>query len=425
MPLLPLARPRRRRPLADRLLGPAEARVRASRARRTASRSASPGQAPRHAETATDGRLACARAPRGRRCPAARRAPGRGRPRAARPAAAHRRGGAGGSRTGTCRRGRGRGARLVRLTLRRPARRGRLDRADRHRTAARCSTADRGDHEHLGGGRLGGEDPEPGGRAADAGAGRGSAAAAAERAQDGVAHRQGRHDRQDRRQRRPLGAHARGVRGALVALREVIAQVPAAQRRSGRDGKLLADRVARDRARVRRRHQVLARLEDQRLDLPRPHADHLAHLGMREVAELGEQQRRALVVGQRAQIVEQVAQIGALLDVGGEVLGRRHARVRKVVLLAPRAQERDAAIARDRVQPRPHGLGHLAGAERAVGGDERVLDDVLGVVDAPDHVAGEREQLQVVALEERLEGGHVATARRARELLVVRCPTSR
>jgi hypothetical protein len=47
-----------------------------------------------------------------------------------------------------------------------------------------------------------------------------------------------------------------------------------------------------------------------------------------------------------------------------------------------------------------------------------VLDDVLGVVHPADHVPGERQQLQVVALVERLERGHVAATRRTGELFV-------
>ena len=44
---------------------------------------------------------------------------------------------------------------------------------------------------------------------------------------------------------------------------------------------------------------------------------------MRHVAELGEHERGALLLGQPGDVAQQVAQVVPALDLGGEVLGRR------------------------------------------------------------------------------------------------------
>jgi hypothetical protein len=199
---------------------------------------------------------------------------------------------------------------------------------------------------------------------------------------------------------------------------DVIAQMPPAEGGSARHRELLLDGAARDHAGVGRRHERLARLQDERLDLVRADADHLRHLGVRELAQLGQEQRGALVVGQRAQVGEQVAQLLAPLDVGGEVLRRRNPVVGQPRIGAPCADDRDAPVARDGVEPGAHRARDPSLPERRVGGEERVLDDVLAVLRLPEHVPREREQREMVADVELLERLHVAAARRARELPV-------
>ena len=68
--------------------------------------------------------------------------------------------------------------------------------------------------------------------------------------------------------------------------------------------------------------QPRARLEDERLHLCHLALDDLGHLGVREVAELGEDERGALVVGQLLHVGEQLLEVGALLDLLAEALRR-------------------------------------------------------------------------------------------------------
>jgi hypothetical protein len=140
------------------------------------------------------------------------------------------------------------------------------------------------------------------------------------------------------------------------------------------------------------------------------------------VAELEEHERGALVVGQALEVGQQAAQLGAAVDVSGQAVAR-DARLVEGDLLAPRPQHGQAAVAGDRVQPgleadlaagRPHG---------AVGGHEGVLQGVLGLLAGAEHVAAEREQTAVVAVEDQLEGAVVAGAD-AGDQRLVRAPAT-
>jgi hypothetical protein len=97
----------------------------------------------------------------------------------------------------------------------------------------------------------------------------------------------------------------------------------------------------------------------------------------------------------------------------GRGLGERVQR-----LLATDAQHREAAVARDRVQPwaQPHRL--VGRREVAVGDHERVLDGVLGLLHGPQHVAAEGEHAAVVAVVQRVERGHRPPAHLVHQALV-------
>ena len=69
-------------------------------------------------------------------------------------------------------------------------------------------------------------------------------------------------------------------------------------------------------------------------------------------AELGQHERGALLLGQARDVAEQVAHVLAPLGLGREVLGGRRLVVRQRALAAG-AQHREAAVAGDRVEPRP------------------------------------------------------------------------
>ena len=130
---------------------------------------------------------------------------------------------------------------------------------------------------------------------------------------------------------------------------------------------------------------------------------------VREVAQLGEHQRRALVVGQPGDIAEDLAEVLATLDVGGRGAGRtRLAHVVECDLVPPRAKHRQAAVPGDRVQPRLELHAPVALTQMAVGGDEHVLERVLGLLARAQHVLAEAEQCPVMAVIDRLERTLVA-----------------
>ena len=168
-------------------------------------------------------------------------------------------------------------------------------------------------------------------------------------------------------------------------------------------GKLLADFPTRCVARRPAGRERAARLEHERLHLLPRTAQDAADLLMREVAQLHQHQRRPLLLGQAPDVREQRAQVLAHDEVGREVVW---CRLEELVhrALAARAQQRQAAIAGDRVQPRSHDDRLLRPEEIAVRGDKRVLNGVLGFGGGAQQVAAERQQGAVMPIEEDLEG---------------------
>ncbi len=166
-----------------------------------------------------------------------------------------------------------------------------------------------------------------------------------------VAQGGGRQYRQHHGQPLALELHALGEAGAVRAHRQVAAQGPAPQDAAAPPRHLLADLVARRLVRLAPPGKAGPGLEDQRPDLGGVAPQHPCHVGVRHVVQLGQHQGRALLDRQAPEVPQQLAQLGPLLHLlrqpGGGLLDLLHG------LLAPRAQQRQAAVARDRVQPRP------------------------------------------------------------------------
>ena len=135
--------------------------------------------------------------------------------------------------------------------------------------------------------------------------------------------------------------------------------------------------------------------------------------------ELGEHERLALVVGQPRQVAQQLAQLGAALDVRGQPVERRLEILGRERGLAPGREHGEAAVARDRVEPRAHPVGRAPAGQRAVGADERLLQRVLAVLAVAEHVAAEGEQRRRVPVVQRLEGVRVPRADQPGQPLVV------
>ena len=178
---------------------------------------------------------------------------------------------------------------------------------------------------------------------------------------------------------------------------------------------LLADVRARRLARGPPAHQRLARLEHERLDLLAPHAQDGRDLLVGVVADLEQDERRALIGRKALHVVHEHAQVRAPVDLRREPLGGRSVFV-ELDLLAPRAHHREAAVARDGVEPGLEVDDLVARPQRAIGGQEGVLQDVLGLLARAEHVLAEREQPAVVGVVERLERGIVPAANPSEEL---------
>jgi hypothetical protein len=187
--------------------------------------------------------------------------------------------------------------------------------------------------------------------------------------------------------------------------------MPEPQPRALGGRELLADLVAGRGPSAAARRERLARLEDERLHLLGRDSQHLGDLLVAQGVELRQDERGALILRQALEVAQQVAQVLAVLDVGDEPVDRGLALALRVpVLGAAGAQHGQAAVACDREQPRAQ-LDRLPRAdERAVRGEERVLNGVLGVLSLSQHVPAEREDRPVVALVDRVECGGVSGA---------------
>ena len=139
---------------------------------------------------------------------------------------------------------------------------------------------------------------------------------------------------------------------------------------------------------------------------------------MAQGAELGQDERRPLILGQPLEVGQQVAQVLALLDLGREPLDRGLGNVVEGALLLAGAQDGQAAVAGDGVEPRLELHRPVAGEEVAIRGDEGVLDGVLGLLGRPEHVPAEREDPPVVPVIYGLEGPLVAGTQQPHELFV-------
>jgi hypothetical protein len=157
----------------------------------------------------------------------------------------------------------------------------------------------------------------------------------------------------------------------------------------------------------------------ERLDLRRRHLDHRGDLRVREVPDLGEHERGALVVGQAGDVAEQVAQVGALLHAGAEPLGRGlellHGHGRGLA----GGEHREAAVAGDGEQPRAQVDLVVRRQQGPVGREHDVLERVLGVLERAEHVAAEAQQRPVVPVVDGLEGALVARRGELGEAAVV------
>ena len=171
--------------------------------------------------------------------------------------------------------------------------------------------------------------------------------------------------------------------------------------------------VARGVARIPLGHERRPRLEDERLDPCGIAAERVRDLRLRQVAELVQRQRGALLGRQRDDVAHHRLQRLAPLDLGRNRGGAVVQLRRELGIDARRpavADRRQGVVARDAVEPGARVLELRALAQHPVGGHERLLDDVLGRRAVADVLAREREQAGGVAVVQLGEGPLVAAA---------------
>ena len=140
------------------------------------------------------------------------------------------------------------------------------------------------------------------------------------------------------------------------------AQRPTPQLHATSDGKLGPDVVARPLARGALGDEMGARLVHERLHLRLGHGEDTGDLALGEVAELEEDERGALLLGEPIEVADECAQVLAAPHGVGEPVegGTALELVDRDLAVAPRREQRVAAVAGDGVQPRPQVVRRVA-----------------------------------------------------------------
>jgi hypothetical protein len=184
---------------------------------------------------------------------------------------------------------------------------------------------------------------------------------------------------------------------------------------------VLADLIAGGVACVRGVDEADPRAHEQRLHGGHGDVERGRQVGVGEPVELAHEQRRALLLGQAADVLDQPGEVLAPLGLLDRVVERL---ARDVEHLGGRrdraAQVVDAAVVGDAVEPRAHVHLAVVGAQGAERADEHVLHDVLGVLPCAgrEHLAHVGEQPLAVAVVQHVERVVVARAELDQQLVV-------
>ena len=216
-------------------------------------------------------------------------------------------------------------------------------------------------------------------------------------------------------QRDPVLAAAGAVAQVLASVGRRLDAAVVAPEQVGAD--VLAGRVAR----LRCLDQPDTRAHEQRLDGGHRDVERARQIGIRHAVDLPHQQRRPLLLGQPAHVLDQAREVVAALRLLDRVAQRLAREVEDVGRRRDRAaQVIDATVVGDAVQPRPQVNVSRVGPQRAVRADEDVLEQILSVLARPrrQHLAHVGEQALAVAVVDDAEGLVAAGAEEREQLLV-------
>ena len=129
----------------------------------------------------------------------------------------------------------------------------------------------------------------------------------------------------------------------------MVAQSAASQGPAAEVRQLLADLIAGSGPCVPALDQALSASIDERLHPGHLATKYLRHLGLREIADLHQEQGRALLGRELRDVAEQLTHLGSPLHLIGEPGGRKLHIFGHLVVRT--AEERDAAVAGDREEP--------------------------------------------------------------------------
>lgn len=226
---------------------------------------------------------------------------------------------------------------------------------------------------------------------------------------------------QHHRQAAPLTLESLAILAAPLADAQMSADVPAPEPGAVHRRELLANLRAVGFARRASGQQRFPGLEHERFDLLARDAEDRADLTVTEGLELGEDQRRSLILRKALHIDHQVSEILAALNLARQALRDRLDALARG-LLAAGANDRETAITGDREEPRPQCDRLLRVHDVLVGREKRVLDGVLGLLVIAEHVPAEREDRAVMAIVCGLERGRAALSDQGDEMGIGREP---
>jgi hypothetical protein len=182
---------------------------------------------------------------------------------------------------------------------------------------------------------------------------------------------------------------------------------------------LFADHRARGLACIGGLRERDPRPDQQRFDRADRGPERARDLGVRHAGQLPHQQRRALLIGQPANVLYQSPQRLAEVELDQRIVHRGAAQLENLRRRRSRlTQLIDAAVVGDPEQPGSQGETSVGCPESRVGAYENVLERVFGILATGQHLPGIGEQTPVVAIVDRPERLLVPGPEQRHELVV-------
>ncbi len=167
---------------------------------------------------------------------------------------------------------------------------------------------------------------------------------------------------------------------------------------------LLANQQARGVTSLGGLRECHPRAHEQRLDRADRDSQRDRKVGVGHPGQLPHEQGRTLLLRQATDVLDQAPQRLTEIDLGQRIVNRGPHELEELRRRRRRpAKLVDAAIVSHPEQPGPKRELLVGGPQPGIGANEDILEGVLGVLAAREHLAGIREQTLVIALVDRPE----------------------